>query len=299
VALQTGAAEEVVLASGEKTGYADALTGTYFAGTRDVPMLLTRRGSTPASTLSAIKLLGAKRVYVLGGPSAISEGQLDHLKSLGYQVSRISGDDRYATNAKVIDTVGDSRSDTAIVATGQTFPDALASGPLAYNEGMPLALTKAQDIPDVVVNALLVARVKHVVIVGGTNAVGPQVEKELNAAGITVSQRISGADRSETSVLIAKYAVDTLNFSKSAIDVASGAQAGTGADALAASALAGKLDRPLVITATGTNPDDVIGYLKGHAGTLIGGTIFGGTAAITQATEDEMEATVNNNRPKP
>ena len=123
---------------------------------------------------------------------------------MGYQVSRVSGSDRYGTNAKVIDAVGDSRSDTAIVATGQTFPDALASGPLAYHEGMPLALTKANDIPDVVVNALLVARVKNVVIVGGNDAVGPQVEKELKDAGITVTKRISGADRSETSTLIAK-----------------------------------------------------------------------------------------------
>ena len=59
------------------------------------------------------------------------------------------------------------------------------------------------------------------------------------------------------------------------------------------------LDRPLVITATASNPDDVIGYLKARASTLITGTIFGGTAAVTQSTENEMEATVNDNRPKP
>ena len=297
VALKFGSSDKAILASGQGAGYADALSGNYFAGTLNAPMLLTKTGSTPASVTDALVKLGVKTVYVMGGPAAINDAQVKALREKGYQVVRLEGSNRFKTNAQVISAAGDSSSDTAIVATGLDFPDALAGGPLSYNEGMPLALTKTNDIPDDVVIALRVARVSKVLIVGGASAVGPEVVKELNDAGITVSKRFAGADRSSTSILIADYAVDMLNFTKTAVDIASGYGPGTGADALSGSSLAGRLDRPLVITGSASDPDDVITYLKQRAGTLVTGTIFGGPAAITTLAEAIMEKTVNDNRP--
>jgi hypothetical protein len=82
--------------------------------------------------------------------------------------------------------------------------------------------------------------------------------------------------------------------------VSSRRQAGNGADALSGSPLAGRLFRPLIITASATDPDnDVLAFLQNHAGTLRNGTIFGGTSALTAATQKTMEDTVNNNRPAP
>jgi putative cell wall-binding protein len=299
IAASFGSASQAILASGEAAGYSDALTGTYFAGTGDVPMLLTKKASTPAVVISALNALGVKKVTLMGGPAAISDAQASALQSKGFTVVRIGGADRFGTNAKVIATGGQSASDTAIVATGLNFPDALASGPLAYRIGMPLALTKTNDLPDDVLAALKAAKVTKVIIVGGETAVGPAVVAELQAGGITVTQRIAGAERSATSRLVAEYAIANLHFAKTGVDVASGYQAGTGADALAGAPLAGKDNRTLVITASAVDPGEVTTYLKAHADTLQVGTIFGGTTALTAATQKTMEDAVNDNRPKP
>jgi putative cell wall-binding protein len=300
VALAFGTASKAILANGTSHGFADALSGTYYAGISSSPLLLTTQGTTPKVTLAALHALGVQTVYVLGGPASVSAAQVSALQAKGYKVVRLGGADRFATNAAVIKAGGDSKSDTAFVASGMNFPDALATGPLAFRTGMPLALTMTDDMPNAVIAALRTARVSRIILIGGTTAVSQAVQNELTAAGFSVSRRIAGADRSETSTLIADYAISTLHFSKASVDVSSGSQAGNGADALSGSPLAGRLFRPLIITASATDPDnDVLAFLQNHAGTLRNGTIFGGTSALTAVTQKTMEDTVNNNRPAP
>ena len=62
----------VVVARGD--AFPDALAGAYLTGVVDAPLLLTRSDALPTVTSDAIAALGATKVYLLGGTSAISDG---------------------------------------------------------------------------------------------------------------------------------------------------------------------------------------------------------------------------------
>ena len=296
-------ADEVILANGEPGHYADALSANYLAnwnGGLYAPILLTRVNVTPQFTLDQLEDYanlnegGNLDITIVGGTGVVSSAQADALRDLDYDVSRVSGADRYATNADVIAEVGGSE-DIGVIATGENFPDALGAGPVAF-QGHALGLSRTNNIDDVVVDALVDAGVESVIVLGGPTVVGPAVILELADAGITLERRIFGADRSETSTKLADYLLDNSNwwgpffFEDDAVNVASGYTQGGGADALAGGPLTGADNRPMLITRDVNNPGDLTSWLEDNADTLIEGIIFGGTGAVSAAAEATMEA---------
>jgi putative cell wall-binding protein len=287
-----GAAKTVILVSGEAGRYPDALTANYLAGIKDAPVLLTRKDQTPTEIKAAIKNAGAENVIIVGGTSAVSQAQQDDLDGT-YNVSRIAGDDRYATAAAVIAEGDEASGDTALLATGLNFADALGGGPVAFAEDMPLAITRTNDVPNNVVDELKKAGITKVLILGGEDVVSKTVVAELQENGITVTERFAGVDRAETSALLAKYATEKFGFSKTAVNVASGYVQGDGADALGGAALTGKQERALLITRSrDAAGDGVLKFLADNAKTLTEGTIFGGEAALSSSVEYAMEKAV-------
>ena len=263
-----GAADTVILASGEDGRYPDALTANYLAGLRSAPVLLTRKNAVSTEVKKAIADSGAKNVIIVGGADVVSDSVKSDLEGT-YNVRRISGDDRYATAAAVIDEGDKAGTDTALLATGRNFPDALGGGALAFAEKMPLAITKATDAPDDVVAALKKAGINKVVVLGGKDVVGDEVVNELENKGITLVERLAGEDRAETSTKLADYEIKNYGFSKTAVNVASGYNDGDGADALGGAPLSGKADRPLLITKTQNAPGAaVLKFLGDNGATL-------------------------------
>jgi putative cell wall-binding protein len=288
-AKEFGTAETVIIASGETGRYADALTANYLAGVKGAPVLLTRQNETPEEVKQALKDLGAKTVYIVGGADVVSQSQQDSLDD-AYTVRRLAGDNRYETAAAVIGEGDKASTDTALLATGVKFPDALGAGPVSFAEKMPLAITRQDDAPDEVVKALDIAGIKKVLVLGGEDVVGKAVVAELEAKGITVVKRFAGKDRAETSAMLAEYALTTFGFSATAVNVASGYNKGGGVDALSGAPLTGKQERALLITRSETTPGDgVLAFLDNHAATLTQGIIFGGEAALTKSAEFAME----------
>jgi len=260
----------------------------HLAGAEDAPILLTKRSGLPDVTMNRLDTIDPTNVWIVGGEAAVPADQEAELEAAGYNVERIAGDDRFATNAEVIAADGDSTGGIGLIATGLNFPDALAAGPFAY-KGHSLGLVRTNSVPDVVGDALEADGVTKVLIFGGTDVVGAGVVSDLAARGITVEERFAGADRSETSELAAEWAVDN-GFSDEHVGVASGYTEGFGADALAGGPVEGNENSPMLITRNVDNPDDVIDYLKAHSATLADGHIYGGTAAISAAAEAAMEA---------
>jgi len=120
---------------------------------------------------------------------------------------RVSGSDRVATGvaaSRVLFTPGSAR--TAVVAGAGAYPDALAATPLAGRLGGPLLLTGATALDSRVAAELAraVAPGATVYLVGGPAAVGNQVANAVTARGFRVV-RLSGADRFETAVRIARH----------------------------------------------------------------------------------------------
>jgi cell wall-associated protease len=166
----------VYLASG--TSFADALGGAAQAAAADAPLLLTERDRLPDVTRAEIMRLGATEIRVLGGQSAVADTALAGLPG----VSRIAGADRYATATAGVRQTWTTGADTVYLASGTTFPDGLAVGPLAAKTSSPLLLVPPCELPATVADALRDLGPSRLVVVGGASAVCDRVLAEMGAA---------------------------------------------------------------------------------------------------------------------
>ena len=193
---QKGRFDNVVVASG--LNYPDALSGCYLAYLRKAPMLLVGE-KTEGETLAKIRAYAKTdaTVYLLGGPGSISSRFETRVRSAGFQVKRLALNDRFGTNLKILQECGIQGRDL-LVASGLNYPDSLSAS--AVPKPLLLvgnALTKEQKA------LLRSAEINRIYILGGTGSVSPAIETELRSYGKPVG-RIGGANRFETSYLIAK-----------------------------------------------------------------------------------------------
>lgn len=305
--------------------FPDALAGSYAAGQLGTGVLLTESGAVPTSTLSALQSAGVTQVLLIGGTGAISSGVQTKLAGTAAHscsgttgkriaVSRISATDRYATAATVAEdlSAGDlgpseyvgtaaydgttTKRRTAIIATGDNFPDALAAGPMAYwgsnvsaqsnGFGFPLLLTYPTTLSYSAKRALTALGIQQVVIVGGTGAVSSTVQSQLGAMGLRV-KRIGGISRTDTARLIAQFetagASSGLGYDTDQVSLTRG---DAFPDALAGGPWAGSVPIPILLS---TGPDTLSqpthSYLAGRTASRIWGiTVFGGEGAVWPST---------------
>ena len=103
-----------VVVYGEK--FPDALAGSYLAGKIDAPILMIKEKYADELTDYINKNIEKNgKIYVLGGDKVIPESQLSGLQS--YDVCRLAGEDRYATNLRILEEAGVSNQDI-LVCTG-------------------------------------------------------------------------------------------------------------------------------------------------------------------------------------
>ncbi len=165
------------------------------------------------------------------------------VNSVDASINRISGENRYDT-AVEISRAGWDDSNTVVLASGETFPDALAGGPLAYMLEAPILLTTKNKLPSETLEELQRLNVQEVYLLGGKAAIAESVENEL-AEIVGEINRIGGADRFETAAQIASY----LPSSKAVV-----ANGRNFPDALAVAPYAAKQGIPIVLTDTATLP---------------------------------------------
>lgn len=154
-------------------------------------------------------------------------------------VDRVSGLDRYATSIAVSQRSYPNGAATAVLVTGENYPDALVAAPAARTLDAPLLLSPSAQLSSAVKAELVRLGVSSVVIVGGVGAVSTAVEDALTSMGLTVV-RHAGADRYETAARV----VDAHFATAPTVYLATG---GDFPDSLAASAAASRLDAPLFI----------------------------------------------------
>ncbi|MGP1910009.1 cell wall-binding repeat-containing protein [Metabacillus sp. JX24] len=216
-------------------------------------------------TLTLLSCLSLVMLFLISQPEHAQAGT----------TTRISGEDRYKTSVEVSKKAFPNGTANIVIAVGTNFPDALAGGPLAYKLKAPILLTKKDSIPTSVNNEIVRLKqrgAKNVYILGGENAVTKAVASKLTSMGLTV-QRISGSDRYETSVAIAKH-VGTAT--KKAF-IANGSNY---PDSLSASAIAARQGSPILLVQKSSVPSSVQTFLKGFSKSyVIGGTgVVDGTA---------------------
>ncbi|MEG0250536.1 MAG: cell wall-binding repeat-containing protein [Peptostreptococcus sp.] len=126
----------------------------------------------------------------------VSSATLISSASEDLSVRRISGADRYQTPIKISQEYF-NQSDIAIVASGESFADALMGGTLSAQGEFPLYLVSKNSVKAELKEELKRINVKQIFLLGGKNSISSNVESSLSNMGISV-ERISGKDRFET-----------------------------------------------------------------------------------------------------
>lgn len=242
-----GCTTDAVLASGEN--FPDALASTYLADFFGTPILLTEPNSIPGPTLNALRTGGSGMVRIIGGTNAITTAVENQLKAtpnydcggaielnglaipINLSVVRIDGATRYDTMKNVVEYPGYGAAGTAdydgtltdpdgvlcaplktaVIATGENFPDALVSGQFAVGSDigcgggdLPVILTPGTALGSQASQALTNLGIMQVIIAGGTGAVSTAVETSIQGLGIA-TRRFSGPTRQDTAVALATF----------------------------------------------------------------------------------------------
>lgn len=118
-------------------------------------------------------------------------------------VNRIAGSDRYETAVAISQSGWPGGSDSAVLAYGANFPDALCAGPLANKYKCPILLTGSLILNNATAQELKRLKVNKVYIIGSHAVISQDIERQLSSLGIS-AVRIAGQDRYETSLKVAQ-----------------------------------------------------------------------------------------------
>lgn len=182
-------------------------------------------------------------------------------------VERIKGETRYET-AVEISKSGWETAKTVVLARGDSFPDALAGGPLAYDLDAPILLTEKGSLNKSAKEEIMRLGAEKVVILGGKGAVSDYVKYQLKGMELKV-QRIGGADRFETAANIAAI----LGGSPEKAVIANGMNF---PDALSIAPYAAQNGYPILLTKADKLPNASKKALKNIGSTIV----VGGEAAV-------------------
>ena len=167
--------------------------------------------------------------------------------------SRAGGDDRETAAAVSRASFGPGVP-AAFIATGRSFPDALAAGPAAIRMGGPVLLTQPGSLPQATRDELARLRPARIFVVGGPGVVGEGVIAELQSFTSQAVNRVAGADRYATAA-----AISSVFFGASqSIYLATGTNY---PDALAAVPGAGRAGSPLLLVRGSVVPAPVTAEL--------------------------------------
>ena len=266
----------VVVASAE--GYWDALAASSLAGKYQAPVLFTSPSELSAQTKDEISRLHASRAFIIGGTAAVSDkidGQIKPLLNGDKQVTRVWGSNAPNTAVVVADELGDTLSDTCIIATSNGYWDALSASPYAYATGSPVYLTDPSGaISELVLAAIEREQFKHALIVGGPAAVSAKTEEVLAAININDVVRFAGDNAYHTSKLFANWELSHgMGANRMGVATASGHW-----DALSGSALCGK-NKAVLVLADDANTSTA-SVAQANKAQISRGYVFGGPAAV-------------------
>jgi putative cell wall-binding protein len=211
---------EVFIASA--LNFPDALGAGPVASGIGPLLLVPPTGTVPKSVLNELDRIAPQKVVVFGGTGAVSDAVVTQLKAhtTGKAAERLAGANRYATasNAAVTNdqiwrgnddnndgTPDNHGLDVIVLASGETYADALGGGGAAANARGSLLLTQKSVLPKEAKAALQSIKPPKVIIAGGTGAVSSAVESAVKAAvPASTVVRAAGANRFDTAIRISK-----------------------------------------------------------------------------------------------
>ncbi len=236
--------------------FPDALSASYLAAQKKAPILLVdpanHEGDNLAYNYIRGKLAKNGTLYIVGGNSAIPPEYVSELQNLAkaqsFNVKRLFGNDRYATNLKILNEAG-APTNELIICTGESSADALS----ASATGKPILLIDTSN-KACVENAESYIKSHlglsaRIYIVGGKKAIKTFLEDDLAKLGYSNVRRLAGSTRYDSSILVAKTLFNTTN-----LEVATLVWGENFPDALCAGPLAYQLGAPLILIDKSMSP---------------------------------------------
>ena len=268
-----GTAAVVYVATG--TNYPDALSAAPAAVAEGAPLLLVPSGAIPSNILAEINRLDPAKIVVVGGTGVVSPAAFSQLQEIATTV-RMSGVNRYATSRAVVEGAFDS-ADTAYIATGRNFPDALSASGAGGATGSPVVLVdgRASQADLATKNLLTALEVDGIKAVGGSAVVSNGVMASLQS--IAPVTRLGGGNRYDVSVGVNRDAFQSSEF----VFLATGLNF---PDALAGAAWAGKANAPLYIVPGTCVPRGVLDDIDDLGATTV--YLLGGTGVLSNRVMD-------------
>ena len=270
-------AETVVLANG--LTFADALAGVPLAANLKAPILLAATNSLPRETTNAIEKLGAKKVIILGGESAISKKVEKTLEDNKLTVTRLAGDSRFGTATAIADELNKEPEEIFFV-WALNAADALSVGGVAATKNAPIIYLTTKGKLNADTEAYLKTvkgKVKNAYVIGGESVIDNDMMKQAGdalglKAGETIT-RVAGKNRYETCVAVNTTFASVLTGT--GICVAKGLDF---PDALAGGVYAAVNKEPLFLADGSKLQECQSKYLKAKKATRL--SVFGGIGAV-------------------
>ena len=215
IADKLGSYDTVVLVNATST-MSDGLSASGLAGKENGAILLTKKDSIPKVTMDRIKKV--KKVYIIGGESAISAKVAKEITAANIKVERLGGKTRVETSELVAKKLGNYKK--AFVVNGfKGEADAMSASAVAAKNGAPILLTNRKSSTHA-----KKAGVEYYVI-GGNTVVDKSIVSKYDA------ERLAGLDRYATN----REVMDEFYSGKEKVYIANGDKL---VDALTASPLA-------------------------------------------------------------
>ncbi|MDO5628679.1 MAG: cell wall-binding repeat-containing protein [Mobilicoccus sp.] len=235
-------------------------------------------GPTPPTPPVGVTPPGASTPSPDGAPVPRPAPERPSVADLG---GRVAGADRFATAAALSAKAFPHGAQTVVLATGATYPDALAGGTRAAAADAPVLLTGGTSLPAATQSELKRLAPTEIIAVGGTAAVSPTVLAQIERLTGARVTRIAGADRFAT----AAQAAQRWTGEVKTVYLASGLGH---ADALSAGTAAAAENAPLLLSGPGALPPATREALKRLAPEQI--VLVGGTSVLTPALSREVTA---------
>ncbi|WP_019412507.1 cell wall-binding repeat-containing protein [Paenisporosarcina sp. TG20] len=163
VAMKLGGTPEKAIVT-DGYNFPDALTISSYAAQNGYPILLTKTDTLPEATLNVLQAI--PDTIVMGGEKAVSAAVAGQLNN----PVRIFGDDRFATGAAVIESLG-LPTDEVFVATGLSFADAMTGSVLAAKNGAHIILVRPSSIPTPTADLITKYDIRNFTLLGGEMAI--------------------------------------------------------------------------------------------------------------------------------
>ena len=156
----------LVIASGDN--FPDALSSSILTNNSD--LVLTAKNDISPYLNKLLSKFSGEDIKLIGGKSTISDSVLSKITNSAKtsNITRIFGSNRYETSTKVASNIS---HDNTIIASGESFPDALSASTLSQKINAPILLVSKNIIDDSVISYIRNYNIEKAIIIGGSSTI--------------------------------------------------------------------------------------------------------------------------------